>query len=74
MKIREINVVKCQVGFACDVTFRVSTIKHFTDEEHTVRSHGRWMLGSVWNAMRDARREYKRLRAPRGARKLLGWR
>lgn len=72
MNIREINVVKLKVGWLCDVTFKVTTVNQFTDEEHTIRSHGRWLLGSVWNAMRSARREHRALRATKKQRESLG--
>jgi len=74
MRLRQIELGRAQMGWVCDVTFTVSTANQFTDEEHTIRTGGRWLLTALWNGILGARTKAKQLSAKPGDREAKGWR
>lgn len=73
MRIRAIELGRSQLGWVCDVTFTVTTANQFTDEEHTSRDGGRWLLTALWNGWCRAKVKAAELAARPGEREAKGW-
>lgn len=73
MRIRAIELGRAQKGWVCDVFFTVQTVRQFTHEEMAVRSGGRWILTSIWNGIRDAKRKAASEEATPDELKQRGW-
>lgn len=73
MKVRCIELAKVQQFWVCEVTFSVTTSNQFTDEVHSSRETGRFILTALWNGWRTAAKKASALRAKPGERKAQGW-
>lgn len=72
-RLRHIEVYRAQRCWVCEVTFLVLTSHQFTNEEHTVKHGGKWIVSAIFLAIKDAVTVYRKLKAKRGERESLGW-
>jgi hypothetical protein len=74
MRIRSVEVYRCQLGWRTEVFFTETTADQFTDPEfHTADDGSRWFLLSLIKGYLAARRFAKSLRAKPGEREAKGW-
>lgn len=73
MKVRSIELSRAQQLWVCEFTFTVTTSNQFTDEAHSSRDAGRFILSALWNGWRTAAKKARALRAKPGERRAQGW-
>jgi len=75
MKIRGVELTYYpQVGlWGCQVWFRLTTVRQFTDEECQAEADARWWWLALWRGWRAAKRYANANAAKPGERTAMGW-
>ena len=73
MRIRCIEIERTTSCWACSVTFTVTTAQQFTDEEHTTKTGGKYILTALFKGIRKAKEVSNLLKAKPGEREAKGW-
>lgn len=73
MRVRCIEIYRCQIGWRTEVFFTETTAEQCTDPEFSTADGSRWFLLSLIRGYLAARRFARSMRAKPGEREAKGW-
>ena len=73
MKIRSIEIERCQLGWRCSFFIMVTVADQFSDAEMLAVAGGKHWLTALWNGWRNARRVERIHTATKQQRADKGW-